>query len=90
MFPNADVVVSGHTHDGWIMNHPRHVLSPQKGSVQIKNQWHVKSGTYKEEFEHGKGWATEKIGMPKYLGSCIMNVVYSREKELKYTFSLTA
>lgn len=89
MFPQADVIISGHTHDGWIMNHPRYVLNSNKGSVEIKNQWHIKTGTYKEEFEHGKGWAVEKIAMPKYLGSCFMNLKYSRDCDLEYTFTLT-
>jgi predicted phosphodiesterase len=89
MFPQADVVISGHTHDGWIMNHPRYVMNSDKKKVSIENQWHVKTGTYKEEFEKGKGWAVEKIGMPKYLGSCFMDVKYHRENDLEYTFSLT-
>lgn len=89
MFPQADVMISGHTHDGWIMNHPRYVMNTQKKSVSIKNQWHIKTGTYKEEFEGGKGWAVEKIAMPKYLGSCFMDVKYSKEDDLEYLFQLT-
>lgn len=89
MFPQADVVISGHTHDGWIMNHPRYVMNHIKGTVEVKNQWHVKTGTYKEEFQHGKGWAVEKIAMPKYLGSCFMNLKYIRDNDLEYTFTLT-
>ncbi len=89
MFPQADVVISGHTHDGWIMNHPRYVMNNNKSTVEIKNQWHIKTGTYKEEFKGGKGWAVEKIAMPKYLGSCFMNVKYVRDSDLEYTFTLT-
>jgi predicted phosphodiesterase len=89
IYPDADVVISGHTHDGFIMNHPQLRMNRAKRVVEVKNQWHVKTGTYKEEFESGKGWAVEKIGMPKYLGSCFMNVYYNRNSDLEYNFTLT-
>lgn len=88
IFPNADVIMSGHTHDGWIMTHNRYVMNQHKGIVEVKKQWHVKTGTYKEEFDSGQGWAVEKIGMPKHLGSCWMKVYVSRTG-LEYEFTLT-
>lgn len=88
IFPNADVIMSGHTHDGWIMTHNRYIMNQNKGIVEVKKQWHVKTGTYKEEFDSGQGWAVEKIGMPKHLGSCWMKVFMSREG-LQYEFTLT-
>lgn len=88
IFPNADVIMSGHTHDGWIMTHNRYVMNHNKGIVEVKKQWHVKTGTYKEEFDSGQGWAVEKIGMPKHLGSCWMKVYVSRTG-LEYEFTLT-
>lgn len=94
IFPSADIVISGHTHDGWIMNHPQFVLNTSKGKVEVRNQWHVKTGTYKEEFDSGKGWAVEKIGMPKYLGSCWVRLHYARIKEnlreMRMEFTLTS
>lgn len=89
IMPDADVIFSGHTHDGWTMPQPRYKLHAQKKKVEIANQWHVKTGTYKEEFAQGKGWAVERIGMPKYLGGCFMHVTYNRDKDLEYTFTLT-
>ena len=62
--PDADIVVTGHTHDRWIMEQPRYRLK-QNGQVKVEQQVHVKSGTYKEEFEDGGGWAIERIAMPK-------------------------
>lgn len=88
IFPDADVVISGHTHDGWIMTHPRYVMNQFKGIVEVKKQYHIKTGTYKEEFESGQGWAVEKIGMPKHLGSCWMKV-YMTNDGLEYEFTLT-
>jgi len=88
IFPNADVVMSGHTHDGWIMTHPRFIMNQNTGTVEVKKQYHVKTGTYKEEFESGQGWAVEKIGMPKHLGSCWMKVYLSKNGiELEFTLT---
>lgn len=88
-FPDADIFISGHTHDGWIMNHPRYKYNQNKQELKIVNQWHIKTGTYKEEFEGGSGWAVERIAMPKYLGSCWCNIYYEQKKDLEYTFELT-
>lgn len=89
IFPDADIVMSGHTHDGWIMAQPRYVHNRFKGEYDIKNQWHIKTGTYKEEFENGSGWAVERIGMPKYLGSCWLKINYHQKQDLTFTFELT-
>lgn len=90
IFPDADIVISGHTHDGWIMNHPRFVVDHIGQKTMVRNQWHIKTGTYKEEFEKGVGWASEKIGMPKYLGSCFCEVHYQPQGEIKMNFTLTS
>lgn len=87
--PDCDIMFSGHTHDGWIMSHPRLKRNEHKKSVEVQNQWHIKTGTYKEEFSEGKGWAVEKIAMPKYLGSCFTNITYRHKKDLEYRFTLT-
>jgi len=70
--PDCDIMFSGHTHDGWIVTHPRLRKNSYKRTVEVKNQWHIKTGTYKEEFAEGKGWAVERIAMPKYLGGCFV------------------
>lgn len=87
--PDCDIMFSGHTHDGWIMSHPRLKRNDRKKSVEVQNQWHIKTGTYKEEFASGNGWAVEKIAMPKYLGSCFTTIKYSHHKDLEYRFTLT-
>lgn len=89
IMPDADVIFSGHTHDGWIMPQPRLVRNQNSKKVEVKNQWHVKTGTYKEEFASGKGWAVERIGMPKYLGGCFMDISYNKAKDLEFEFTLT-
>lgn len=90
IMPDADIIFSGHTHDGWIMNHPRLVRNHNKKKVEVKSQLHVKTGTYKEEFEGGGGWAVEKIAMPKWLGGCFGTINYNSKEGIDYTFTLTA
>lgn len=89
MLPDCDIMFSGHTHDGWIVPQPRLVRNSNARKVEVKNQWHVKTGTYKEEFDQGKGWAVERIAMPKYLGSCFTDIYFNSDKDLEYTFTLT-
>ena len=90
LMPDADVVFSGHTHDGWIMTHPRYRFNRDQKKATIENQWHIKTGTYKEEFVKGSGWAAERIGMPKYLGGCWFDIFYdSNKSHLETTFTLT-
>lgn len=65
--PDANIIVSGHTHNRWALEFPRYKLT-QNGSTKVSMQIHVKTGTYKEEFDKNSGWAVEKIGMPKNMG----------------------
>ena len=67
MAPDAQLVISGHTHDRWLMEQPRFRLK-QNGEMKVEPQIHLKCGTYKEEFLKDGGWAIEKIVMPKSLG----------------------
>ena len=89
IMPDCDIMFSGHTHDGWIMPQPRLTRSFSKKKVEVTKQWHIKTGTYKEEFDKGKGWAVERIAMPKYLGSCFTEINYSKNRDLDYRFQLT-
>lgn len=89
IMPDADIIFSGHTHDGWVMAHPRLRLNEYKQKMEVLNQWHVKTGTYKEEFVKGSGWAVEKIAMPKYLGGCFVDINYSQKEDISFTFTLT-
>lgn len=89
IMPDCDIMFSGHTHDGWIVTQPRLVRNQYSKKVEVKNQWHIKTGTYKEEFAEGKGWAVERIAMPKYLGSCFTDIYFNTRKDLEYTFTLT-
>ena len=75
MVPDADFVATGHTHDQWCVSHPQFRLR-RNGDVEIRKQWHIKIGNYKEEFATANGWAIEKIGMPKSLGYAEVSFIW--------------
>lgn len=65
--PDADIIVSGDSHDKWTSEHPQYRLT-QNGSTKVVPQLHIKCATYKEEFSKNDGWAVEKIIFPKSMG----------------------
>lgn len=63
--PDADIVVSGHTHDQWTRVFERVRLDPIHGVLRHDSQTHIKIPTYKDEYKLGLGgWATATKGMP--------------------------
>ena len=54
----------------------------------MEPQLHIKTGTYKEEFAAGIGWAVERITMPKSLGSWWLNFRYAG-KDIKVSLQMT-
>lgn len=78
MVPQADIVVTGHTHDSWLLVQPQ-LCKKHNGETYIKEQIHVKSGTYKEEFNREGGWAIEKIVLPKTLGGWWLHFSYEND-----------
>jgi UDP-2,3-diacylglucosamine pyrophosphatase LpxH len=73
MCPQADIVFCGHTHDRNMIETPSFHLDAA-GVVQLRNPLYLKTGTYKEEFLKGRGWAVEKIARPKNLGAWWLDV----------------
>ena len=70
--PDADILVSGHTHDRWIF--PIQRVRLNKGGEQaMQEQLHIKLGTYKDEFTSGQGWAVERGMPPKSMGGVWMS-----------------
>lgn len=75
--PNADVIVSGHIHERWVLETTRKVVSCASGkyAVELKPQWHVRTGTYKEEYGLGQeGWHVERGAPPKPIGAMWMKL----------------
>ena len=73
IYPQADVVLSGHTHDYWVVPKQMYHITVNSKAV-LRQQYHVKTGTYKNEFQNGTGFAVEKIVTPKPMGSWWMTM----------------
>jgi hypothetical protein len=73
---NADVMMSGHTHDSWIMDTVRIKLS-QSGEIEHRTVYQVKLPTYKDEYGNGRGgFHIEKGRGPKPLGAYWMRLYW--------------
>jgi len=76
--PDANIVLSGHTHDTWIVPIPRERISAQ-GVLSIDEQIHCSVPSYKDETTDQKaGFAVEKGLSPKIKGATWLNFWYSR------------
>lgn len=89
IMPDCDIMLSGHTHDSWHIPHKRYSLSNQKEKIELTTQHHVRTGTYKEEFEGGQGWAVEKVSFPKPIGGCMCKFKFKRGEKPTMRFELT-
>lgn len=65
---DADFLLSGHTHDAWYIPYKRYCLSDQ-GKPVYRLCHCLKCPGYKDEFQGGDGWSTEKGHPPKPLGA---------------------
>lgn len=72
--PDADIVVSGHTHDRNIFPIQRTHLNQNNGKQTLREQLHIKLGTYKDEYTAGSGWAIERGMPPKSLGGVAITI----------------
>jgi hypothetical protein len=70
MFPDADIVVSGHNHESWSVPIEQEKIN-RTGKLTMRPQWHLRVPSYKN------GWGTDRIkgfdvekGAPKPRG-CI-------------------
>ena len=85
--PDADVIVGGHTHDQWMLNIERERLHTINGAYRIgsQTQYHIRCGTYKDEYGDGfGGFHIERGGPPKSIGAVWMRIFlahgYSRNR----------
>lgn len=74
--PGADIVVSGHTHDAWILPITRIDVN-QVGNLVRSLQWHIKTPTYKDDYNKGAtNWSNIKGHPPKPLGCVWLKFYY--------------
>lgn len=76
--PDAHVLVSGHVHERNIFPIMRAHLNSVTGKQVLREQLHLKLGTYKDEYTVGNGWAVEKGMPPKALGGMWLHFDISR------------
>ena len=67
--PDADIVLNGHTHDGWMLPIERERLSLQ-GEVINDIQYHIRIPTYNNDYGDGSGgWFVETWKAPRPRGA---------------------
>lgn len=87
--PDADIVVTGHTHNEWQFPIPRVRLS-DSGQVFHDEQLHLKIPGYKEEYEDGHGgWHIERGGPPKPIGAVWLRFYYENSAPGKIATEVT-
>lgn len=86
--PDADIIVTGHIHERWVMEVTRERIN-QQGRTYMDEQMHVNLPTYKDEYSgHKNGWHHERGGPPKPIGAVWMLLSYtSRQKGIMVDFS---
>jgi hypothetical protein len=76
---DADIVLSGHTHDAWQVPIQRVRLNADTTKVEHIRQLHVRVPGYKEEYGDGaSGWHIERGGPPKPIGAAWLHIRYDR------------
>jgi hypothetical protein len=74
--PDASIVVGGHIHESWSLVIPRERINTQ-GTIYQDLQWHVRTATYKDEYNQGaSGWHVETGKPPKPLGCLWLRFFY--------------
>jgi predicted phosphodiesterase len=82
--PDANVVISGHTHDRWIIPITRNRIS--RYGESIDQQWHIKTGTYQNAPKDFNGYAIEKGLAPKMGAGIWMKYTIGSDLKLNYNF----
>lgn len=82
VMPDADVIVQGHVHKQWVMPLARERLISDKAGMRIRHdvQYHVRVGTYKDEFQDGYGgFHVEQGRTPEIIGAIWMKLSLHHE-----------
>jgi hypothetical protein len=76
--PDADIVISGHVHEQYTICHMQEKLH-DNGNISLKEQWHVRMPTYKDEYKDGYGgWHIETGKAPKPIGAYWLKVTVDK------------
>lgn len=78
-FMDTDIVMSGHTHDSWLMERMK-LRIDETGHIKKRTQLHLKVPTYKDDYGIGKGgWHVETGKPPKPTGAWWLRFRYERK-----------
>lgn len=84
--PDADYVVSGHTHDEWIVPIVRNRIDDY-GHQYHEEQVHVQVPTYKDEYADGfGGWHVETGKPPKPIGAMWLRFTKQKNSPIEANF----
>lgn len=93
LYPDADMVITGHSHHHWVVPIARERIRQflGKAEVVVDEQIHVRIGTYKDEHNDGfGGWAVEKGLPPKGLGAVWMRLhIVGKQREYRLAAEVT-
>jgi UDP-2,3-diacylglucosamine pyrophosphatase LpxH len=77
---DADIVLSGHVHEEYLINFPRERVD-DNGHIYLADQWHVRTATYKDEYKTGAGgYHIESGRPPKPIGAWWMQTKVVRDR----------
>jgi len=82
VMPDADVIVQGHVHKQWFMPLSRERLVCDRHGCRVVSdiQFHVRTGTYKDEFGDGHmGWHIEQGRGPEVQGAVWMRLFLAKK-----------
>jgi UDP-2,3-diacylglucosamine pyrophosphatase LpxH len=82
--PDANIVISGHTHDRWIIPITRNRIG--RYGESIDQQWHIKTGTYQNAPIDFNGYAIEKGLAPKTGAGIWLKYTIGSDLKLSYNF----
>jgi len=63
-FPDADIMVSGHNHNSWMVEYARQRLCKRTGNLRQDLQVHIKTPSYKNGYGDGFSSWEATMGMP--------------------------
>jgi len=85
--PDADIVISSHTHDRYIFPIPRERFI-QSGKIEQDEQIHVKLGSYKYSYAKGNSWERQMGHPPKSDPGVWLNVILKNDHSVITKFEL--
>lgn len=72
IIPQPDIIWTGHTHTQWHVRLPR-LMVKKNGKTHTHHVEHVKTGTWKDEFNRPGGFGVERLNKPSAKGGYWLN-----------------